>query len=233
MHIPGHFLCPFTCLSSFVVMIPIWIATTKKIKKTLKPEYIKAIALGSAFSFAVMMLNVPIPEGSTGHAIGAVLLSILFGPYISAIAITMALAIQAVIFGDGGINTFAVNSFNIAYVTSFTGFYLYKYLLNKLPKNPVTQIIASGISSYCSIIFASFITGLILGLQPILAHTANGTPLYFPYSLNVSIPVMVSEHVLFFGWVEAFITMAMVTLLLSEKSHLSNLIKETGTADVK
>jgi len=233
MHIPGQYLCPYTCLASFAVMIPVWIVTVKKIKKTLKPEHIKAIALGSAFSFAVMMLNVPIPGGSTGHAIGAVLLSILFGPYISALAVTIALAVQALMFGDGGINTFAVNSFTIAYVTSFSGFYLYKYLLKKLPHKPFMRIAASGISSYCSIVFAAFITGLILGLQPILAHTANGTPLYFPYSLDVSIPAMVSEHILYFGWAEAFITMIMSALLLNEKSHLFNLVKKVDTIDVK
>jgi len=43
-------------------------------------------------------------------------------------------------------------------------------------------------------------------MQPILEHTAEGVPLYMPYGLNVTIPAMLIEHMVFFSFVEAIVT---------------------------
>ena len=59
------------------------------------------IALLAAFSFVIMMFNIPLPGGTTGHAIGAALAAIIIGPEIATIAISIALIIQAFFFGDG------------------------------------------------------------------------------------------------------------------------------------
>ena len=45
-----------------------------------------------------------------------------------------------------------------------------------------------------------------MGIQPILEHTAAGVPLYMPYGLNITIPAMLLDHMLFFSIVEAIVT---------------------------
>lgn len=70
-----------------------------------------------------MMFNLPIPDGTTAHAVGRTLIALLLGPYAACIAISVALFIQAIIFGDGGILSFGANCFNIAFILPFTGFF--------------------------------------------------------------------------------------------------------------
>jgi len=71
-----------------------------------------------------MMFNVPIPGGTTGHAVGGVLAAILLGPWGACIVITVALVIQALLFGDGGITAIGANCFNMAFVLPFAGYYI-------------------------------------------------------------------------------------------------------------
>ena len=44
-----------------------------------------------------------LPGGTTGHAVGVGIAAIVLGPWASILAISIAIAIQAVFFGDGGI----------------------------------------------------------------------------------------------------------------------------------
>lgn len=82
----------------------------------------------AALSFLGMMFNVPLPGGTTGHAVGGTLAAILLGPYAACISISTALLLQALIFGDGGILAFGANCFNMALVLPFVGYALYRLL---------------------------------------------------------------------------------------------------------
>ncbi|MFH0702654.1 MAG: cobalt transporter CbiM [bacterium] len=214
MHIPDGCLCPYTCLTCFAIAFPLWFTASKKSSKLLKEKYFQMLAaIGAAFSFSIMMFNVPIPGGTTGHAIGAALLSIIFGPWVSSILVTIALLSQALLFGDGGITTFAANSLIIAFIPSFTGYYIFKLLNKNKSDNLFKQSILAGLSGYFSIFLASLIAGIILGIQPIISHDNSGKALYFFYPLSVSVPAMVSEHLSLFCWVEMIITSIIYGLL--------------------
>ena len=80
-----------------------------------------------------MMFNVPLPGGTTGHAVCGTLVAILFGPWAATIAVSIALAIQAVFFGDGGILAFGANCFNMAFVLPLLGYTVYKLIAGKNP----------------------------------------------------------------------------------------------------
>ena len=73
-----------------------------------------------------MMLNVPVPGGTTAHAVGGTLLAVLLGPWAACISISTALLIQALVFGDGGILSFGANCFNMAFVIPFFGYFVYR-----------------------------------------------------------------------------------------------------------
>ena len=217
MHIPDGYLGPATCGVFYAVMLPIWTAASRIVKKTLKARQVPVLAIGAAFSFVIMMFNVPIPGGTTGHAIGGVLVAILLGPWAACIAVSVALVVQALLFGDGGITAIGANCFNMAFVLPFVGYYVYKAISYNAPIDSNRRVLAAGIAGYIGINVAALCAGIEFGLQPLLHHTANGQALYCPYGLNVAIPAMLGGHALVFGWVEVIIT-ALVVKYLQKKS---------------
>ena len=218
MHIPDGYLSPATCMVFGAAMIPIWAAASRKVKKTLSVRQVPYLAIGAAFSFVIMMFNVPIPGGSTGHAVGGVLVAILLGPWAACIAVTVALVIQSLLFGDGGITAIGANCFNMAFVLPFVGYYVYTLISSDSPAGSSRRVIAAGAGAYVGICAAALAAGIEFGLQPLLYHTANGQALYCPYGLNVAVPAMVLGHLVVFGWVEVIVTALVVKYLQKENS---------------
>lgn len=164
------------------------------------------LALAAAFAFIIMMFNVPIPGGSTGHAVGSGLIAIVLGPWVAVVTVSVALLIQALLFGDGGITAFGANCFNMAVVIPFVAFYTYSLISGKTEITSNRRVLAAGIAGYLGLSAGAFATGIELGLQPVLEHAADGTALYMPYGLSITVPAMLIEHMLFFSFVEAVIT---------------------------
>ncbi|AKB55173.1 MULTISPECIES: cobalt transporter CbiM [Methanosarcina] len=228
MHIPDGYLGPYTYVAFWIIMIPIWYYAGKKLNTELKSRQVPLLALSAAFSFVIMMFNVPIPGGSTGHAVGGAIIGIVLGPWAGVIAISVTLVLQALIFGDGGITAIAANCFNMGVVIPFVGYYVYKLISGNSDITSSKRIIASAIAGWCSLTIAAFCTGVEFGIQPILQHTAAGTPLYMPYPLSVTVPAMVIEHAFGFSILEAVITAIIfayiqrtdVSLFYREKSEV-------------
>jgi cobalt/nickel transport system permease protein len=206
MHIPDGYLGPYTYIAFWIIMIPIWYYAGKKMNTELKSKQVPLLALSAAFSFVIMMFNVPIPGGSTGHAVGGAIIAIVLGPWAAVISISVTLVLQALMFGDGGITAIAANCFNMGVVIPFVGYYVYKLISGNSEITSTTRIIASAIAGWASLTLASFCAGVEFGIQPILYHTAAGVPLYMPYPLSVTVPAMVLEHALGFSILEALIT---------------------------
>ncbi len=223
MHIPDGYLGPATSGVFYAVMIPVWITASNMVKKTLKAALVPLLGIGAAFSFVIMMFNVPIPGGTTGHAVGGALVAILLGPWAACIAITVALVVQALLFGDGGITAIGANCFNMAFILPFVAFYIYKAISGASPIESNRRAIAAGIAGYVALNVAALFTAIEFGIQPILHHTASGQALYCPYGLNVALPTMIGEHLLIFGLVEAFTTALVVKYL--QKQDVSLVIK--------
>jgi cobalt/nickel transport system permease protein len=206
MHIPDGYLGPRTYIAFWIIMIPIWYYAGQKLTIELKSRQVPLLALSAAFSFVIMMFNVPTPGGSSGHAIGGGIIAIVIGPWASIIAISVTLVLQALIFGDGGVTAIATNCFNMGVVVPFVAYYAYKLISGNSEIASSTRVIAAAIAGWISLTMASFFAGFELGIQPILEHTADGIPRYMPYSLSVTVPTMVLEHALVFGILEALIT---------------------------
>jgi cobalt/nickel transport system permease protein len=206
MHIPDGYLGPTTYIAAWIIMIPIWIYAGKKLSRELRSRQVPLLALAAAFSFVIMMFNVPIPGGSTGHAVGGAIIGIVLGPWAAVIAISVALVLQALMFGDGGITAIAANCFNMAVVMPFAAFYVYRALSGKAEITSSRRIVAAAVAGYISITLAAALTGFMFGIQPLLHTDASGIPSYMPYGLNVTMPAMLLEHVLGFSFLEAIVT---------------------------
>ena len=220
MHIPDGYLSPATCGIFYLVMLPAWSAAARIIKKTLKARQVPYLAFSAAFVFVIMMFNIPIPGGSTGHAVGGTLVAILIGPWAAMISITVALVVQALLFGDGGITAIGANCFNMAFVLPFVGYYVYRLIGIKSQKNSVRRAVAGAVGSYFGLVVSAAFTGAEFGIQPILYHTNDGKALYCPYGLNIAVPAMLIEHVVLFAWLEAIMTFLVIRYLQREDSSL-------------
>ncbi len=212
MHIPDNYLSPSTCAVMGAAMVPVWTVAVRKVRDEISKVKIPMLGIGAAFSFLLMMFNVPLPGGTTGHAVGGTLLAILLGPYAACISVTVALLIQALLFGDGGILAFGANCFNMAFVLPFLGYFIYKFIKDrvKTEKGEYAGII---LGSYLGINAAALLTAIEFGIQPLLFKNAAGQPLYCPYPLSVSIPAMTIPHLLVAGVVEVIFTVAIFAFI--------------------
>jgi cobalt/nickel transport system permease protein len=201
-------------------MIPLWFVASKKVEKNLKTKQIPWLAFGVAFSFVIMMFNFPAPGGTTGHAVGAAILSLTLGPWFGFLGVTGALLIQCLLFGDGGITTFAANSFNMGLVMSFVSYYVYKLLATRAPLLSRRRWLAAAASGYIGLNAAALCCAIELGLQPILYHTTDGSPLYAPFPLSVTIPAMMISHVFIFGFVDAAATGFLVSYVMRSDASI-------------
>ena len=86
-------------------------------KKDLKSALFTTISMSAAFAFLVMLFDMRLPGGATGHAIGAAAITVLFGPWAGIFATSIAIAIQAFVFHTGGITTLGANCISMAVIS--------------------------------------------------------------------------------------------------------------------
>jgi cobalt/nickel transport system permease protein len=213
MHIPDGYLSPSTCAVAAGAMTPIWLTAGRRVRKVVTNRYAPLVALAAAYCFCVMMFNVPIPDGTTAHAVGAVLVAVLLGPWAAVIAVSVALAIQALFFGDGGVLAFGANALNMAFVMPFVGYGVYLALARRSALQSRRRAIAAGLGAYVGLNVAALLAAIEFGIQPVLFHTANGTPLYSPFHLSQTIPAMLLAHLTVAGAVELALTVGVMTYL--------------------
>ena len=87
MHIPDGYLSPTTCVALYAAATPFWYVAGTRIKKTLSMRMVPLLSVFAAFSFIIMMFNLPLPGGTTGHATGAALAAIVLGSHTPASSI--------------------------------------------------------------------------------------------------------------------------------------------------
>ncbi len=213
MHIPDGYLSPATCGTMYAISLPLWVRAGIVIRKTFTRRTVPTLALLSAFSFLIMMFNVPVPGGTTAHAVGGTLIAILLGPWAALIGESLALVVQAVFFGDGGITAIGANCFNMGFVLPFVGYFVYRAISWRSGLDTRRRWIGAAIGAYIGINVAALMAAVEFGIQPYLFHTATGVPLYCPYGLAQTIPAMLLAHSLIAGPVEAVITGGVVAFL--------------------
>jgi cobalt/nickel transport system permease protein len=213
MHIPDGYLSPATSMVMFLIVLPFWVAGVRKLRQKMNARNVPLIALLAAFSFVIMMFNVPLPGGTTGHAVGGALIAVLLGPEIATIAVSIALLIQALFFGDGGILAYGANCFNMAVVLPYVSYAIYQAIRGKAETASKRTVTGAAVGAWVGLTVAAFFAGFEFGIQPMLFHAADGTPLYAPYPLSISIPAMVIPHALVASVAEALITALVVAYL--------------------
>jgi cobalt/nickel transport system permease protein len=160
-----------------------------------------------------MMFNLPLPGGTTGHAVGIGVAAIALGPWAAMLAISVALLIQALFFGDGGVLALGANCFNMAIVGSLVSYGVYRLVTGAAALTSPRRVVAAALAGYAAINGAALLAAIELGVQPWLFTDANGAPLYAPYPLRIAVPAMMIGHLTFAGLAESIVTAGVVAWL--------------------
>src|SRR5580765_7842646 len=158
MHIPDGYLSPSTCAVLYGAALPFWYGAFARVKWLLNTRLVPLLAVASAFCFVIMMFNIPLPGGTTGQAVGVGAATIVLGPWASMLALSIALMIQAVFFGDGGITTLGANCFNLAVVGSLAAHFVYRVMAGQSAITSSRRVLAAGLAGYAAINVAALFT---------------------------------------------------------------------------
>ena len=210
MHIPDGYLSPSTCAILYGASGPFWYTALQRMKKLLATRVVPLLSVTAALSFVIMMFNLPLPGGTTGHAVGMAIATIMLGPWASILAISIALAIQAFFFGDGGITTLGANCFNMAIVGSLVAYALYRLAAGHAALTSSRRVVAAALAGYAAINASALCAAVEFGIQPYFFKDPSGAPLYAPYPLSIAIPAMMIGHLTFAGLAELVLTAGVV-----------------------
>jgi len=203
LHIPDGFL-------SFTVSILCWLITAITISmavsrsnKSLGERQVPLMGVMAAFIFAAQMINFPVAGGTSGHLLGGALAAITLGPWAAMLVMTAVIAVQALLFQDGGLLVMGANILNMGLITAAIGYGLYRSVASG---NRTLKLTVAGIAAWLSVMAGALFTSLQLWL--------SGTS-----QLQIVIPAMLTVHALI-GLGEALITVAALTFILQTRPDL-------------
>ena len=234
MHIPDGYLSPATCAVAYAASVPFWRIALKRVKKAMNARQVPLLSLFAALSFVIMMFNLPLPGGTTGHATGIGLATVVIGPWAAMLAVSVARIVQALFFGDGGVTAIGANCFNMAIAGSLVAYAVYRLVAGRSALASARRVVAAGIAGYLAINVSALLAAVEFGIQPMLYKDAAGAPLYCPFPLNIAIPAMMIGHLTIAGLAELVVSAGVVAFL--QRSDLSLLrttagnIRDTGQA---
>jgi cobalt/nickel transport system permease protein len=205
VHIPDGYLAPAVSLALAIPTVPVWAIASQRVKKVLDNRTVPLLAIFSALSFTIMMFNVPVPGGTTAHAVGGTLIAVVLGPWAATIAVSTALILQALFFGDGGILAIFANCLNMGIILPFVGYATYRLLAAGSPVLSTRRAVAAGVGAYTGITVSALAVGFELGLGPAL-FSQNGVSQYSPYGWSAAIPAMIASHAFGASIVEGLVT---------------------------
>ncbi|MFH1679615.1 MAG: energy-coupling factor ABC transporter permease [Candidatus Eisenbacteria bacterium] len=188
MHIPDGFISPKMYAPAYVAAAGLWLYGLGRVRRKLDDEAVPRVAVLTAFSFVLMMVLLPLPGGTSVHATGIGILAVLFGVWTAFLSLSLVLLLQALLFGSGGITSLPVNALAMGLAGSAAAIAAYRAL------RPLHERAALFAAGWISVNLSALILAIALGLQPSLARAADGTPLFFPFGLSVTIPAVMIPH---------------------------------------
>jgi cobalt/nickel transport system permease protein len=211
LHIPDGFLSLVISLFFWVITIIMVGIAISKTNKSIGEKQVPLMGIMAAFIFAAQMLNFPVAGGTSGHFLGGALAAIVLGPWAGILVMTAVIALQALLFQDGGLLVMGANIFNMGLLTTMIGFGLYRSVIGR---NKRTRLVVTGVAAWLAVVVSALVTALQLWL--------SGTT-----RLQIVVPAMLGVHVLI-GLGEALITVAALSFIEQMRPDLLE-EKETAT----
>lgn len=117
LHIPDGFLPPHFCAAGWLLAAPALAWAVRAGSKAPELESrVPTMGMLAAFTFVAQSLQFPVPGGTSAHLQGSALVALALGPAASLLVLTVVIAMQALLFGDGGLLAMGWNVINMAVV---------------------------------------------------------------------------------------------------------------------
>jgi cobalt/nickel transport system permease protein len=178
LHIPDGFLAFLVSLACWLIAIAILSIAVVGAHRDLDERLVPLAGIMAAFIFAAQMLNFPVAGGTSGHFVGAALAYIILGPWLGMLAMTAVIAVQALVFQDGGLVVMGANILVMAVVPGLVAYAVYRLGVDRSERS---RLLISGVAAWLSIVVAAVIVALLLAF--------SGTTL-----LGLVLPAMVGIH---------------------------------------
>jgi cobalt/nickel transport system permease protein len=214
MHIPDGFLNTTTSVVTWAASTGSVAYAVRRVSKELDERQIPLMGVSAAFIFAAQMLNFTVVGGTSGHLLGGALAAILLGPWAGTLVITSVLAIQALLFQDGGLLALGANVFNMAVIGVLLGWAVYTGVKRLFGDKTWSTIAGGFAAAWLSVVVASLVAAVELALS-------GASP------WEVVLPAMAGVHALI-GIGEGLITVAVLAFLRATRPDLLALSRATA-----
>ncbi len=209
MHAADRFLTVPVSIVFWLITATIIGIAVRRTNRTLSEESVPLMGVMAAFIFAAQMFNFQVAGGTSGHLLGGVLAAILLGPWAGTLVMACVIAVQALVFSDGGLVVMGANIFNMGVVGTLGGFALYRALAGLFGGEERGRLPAAAIAAWASVVAGAICMSLELWI--------SGTS-----PLEIVLPAMVGVHV-FIGIGEALITVAALAFIAATRRDLLEL----------
>lgn len=203
MHIPDNFLSLITSMICWGLTVAVLAMAVSRTNKNLGERQVPLMGVMAAFIFAAQMINFPVAGGTSGHLLGGTLVAILLGPWAGMLVMTAVIAVQGLLFQDGGLVVMGANILNMGLLTSIVGYGLYRSVMGK---NRNTKLVVAGLAAWLSVMTGALATSFELWL--------SGTA-----RINIVVPAMLGVHAVI-GVGEALITVAALAFIYRTRPDL-------------
>lgn len=203
LHIPDGFLSLLISLLAWLLAVIAIAAAARRAQADLDERLVPLAGVMAAFIFAGQMINFPVAGGTSGHLIGAALAAIVLGPWLGMLVMTAVIALQALLFQDGGLVVMGANILVMGVAPALVGYGLYRAVAGRGRR---VQLAVTAVAAWLSVMAAALLTALFLGF--------SGT-----ISFPVVVPAMLGIHALI-GVGEALITVAALSFILAARPQL-------------
>lgn len=203
LHIPDGFLNVTVSVICWVISIILIGMAVSKTNKSLGEKQVPLMGIMAAFIFAAQMINFPVAGGTSGHLLGGALAAIVLGPWAGMLVMTAVVAVQGLLFQDGGLLAMGANILNMGLITAAIGYGLYRSVMNA---SQTTKLAVAGVAAWLSVMAGALATSLQLWLS----GTSN---------LQAVVIAMLGVHALI-GLGEALITVAALSFVFRTRPDL-------------
>jgi cobalt/nickel transport system permease protein len=206
MHIPDGFLSVPVAVVGWLITAVIVGLALRQTREQLGERQIPLMGILAAFIFAAQMINFPVAGGTSGHLIGGTLAAILLGPWAAVPVMTSVVAVQALLFQDGGLLALGFNVFNMGILAPFVGYAVYDVVRKTLGSAQHALLVGAAVGAWVSVELAATAASLQLAV--------SGTS-----PLDVALPAMAGVHALI-GIGEALITVGALAFIRQARPDL-------------
>jgi cobalt/nickel transport system permease protein len=206
MHAADRFVSvPVSILFWVITAVVIGIAV-QRTNRSLNEKAVPLMGVMAAFIFAAQMFNFQVAGGTSGHLLGGVLAAVLLGPWAGTLVMACVVAVQGLVFSDGGLVVMGANIFNMGVVGTLGGYAVYRTLLQLVGERR-GRIPAAAIAAYVAFVAGAF----MMALELIVSGTSPAE-LVLPAMMSVHLVIGIGEALITAGAI-AFITAARPDLL--------------------